>query len=63
MKNNDNEYDLQQKVSEWMLFNSNPGDDATLLAETAVDVLDLPQAWLDDETHWIWEAALSAVSE
>jgi len=36
---------------------------ATALAQTAAAVLDLPEHWLDDETHWIWDEALRVSEE
>ena len=48
-------------VRQWMAANIHEVDNYTFLAEAAADKLDLPQEWLDDETHWIWEEALRAI--
>ena len=48
-------------VRQWMVANIHEVDNYTLLAEAAADKLDLPQEWLDDETHWIWDEALLAI--
>ena len=44
-------------VRAWMKLNVGLSRTTTELAEQAVDFLDLPQEWLDDETHWIWDEA------
>lgn len=46
------------RIEVWMDGNACGYLCATHLAEAAIDVLGLPQAWLDDETHWIWDSAM-----
>jgi hypothetical protein len=46
----------RQDVREWMSRHAGEFYSATALAEAAP----VPAAWLDDETHWIWEEALEA---
>jgi len=36
---------------------------ATVLAQTAAYEMDLPEHWLDDETHWLWDEALRVSEE
>ena len=44
-------------VRAWMVAFVGRFETATQMAETAVDVLLLPEDWLDDETHWVWDVA------
>jgi hypothetical protein len=48
----------KRRIENWLDLNAGNHDCATHLAETAIDVLELPQAWLDDDTHWIWDSAM-----
>ena len=48
----------QQSISSWMYGNAREYNCATALAEAAIDILGLPEEWLQDETHWIWDSAL-----
>ena len=50
----------RREVKRWMLLNADCDDVSTTLAESAAAALDLPEAWLDDETHWLWDVALEA---
>lgn len=50
-------------VRSWMRANFVEGFSATKLAEAAVSELSLPDSYLDDETHWIWEIALDVEEE
>lgn len=50
----------RKQVRNWMRRNAD--DNESLLAENAVAALNLPQSWLDDSTHWLWDEAL-AVAE
>jgi len=49
------------QVRSWMRRNAAEYDDATHLAEAANIALDLPPGAMDDETHWVWDEALSAL--
>ena len=35
-------------------------ENATVLAEAANVVFNMPQSWLDDPDHWVWDEALLA---
>ena len=48
-------------VRQWMVVNADDYDNGTQIAEAANIALNLPDAWMDDETHWIWEMALEAM--
>lgn len=45
------------QVRRWMNAIAKECETMTELVEAANIALDLPSAWLDDETHWIWEIA------
>lgn len=49
------------QVRSWMRRNAADYDDATHLAEAANIALYLPTGAMDDETHWVWDEALSAL--
>ena len=51
----------RRQVRSWMRHNAQDFDSATQLAEAANAALDLPSGAMDDETHWVWEEALSAL--
>lgn len=51
----------RQHVRSWMRNNAEGADSATELAEAANAALDLPPGAMDDEGHWLWEEALSAM--
>lgn len=51
------------RVRRWMRLHAGEHDTATGLAEAANAALDLPQAWLDSESHWIWDEALRSFEE
>jgi hypothetical protein len=51
----------RRQVRRWMRLNACDYADATHLAEAANIVLDLPAGAMDDETHWVWDEALSAL--
>ena len=51
----------RRQVRTWMRHNAQDFDAATQLAEAANAALDLPPDAMDDETHWVWEEALSAL--
>ena len=51
----------RRQVRSWMRWNAHDYDDATCLAEAANAALDLPNGAMDDDTHWVWEEALSAL--
>lgn len=44
-------------VRRWMRLNAYDYETATELAEGCNAALDLPQEWLDDPEHWVWEIA------
>lgn len=44
-------------VRRWMRLNGDDYETATELAEGCNAALDLPQEWLDDSEHWVWEIA------
>lgn len=48
------------QVRSWMRRHADAYENATELAEAANAALDLPRGAMDDETHWVWEEALSA---
>ena len=45
----------------WMRRNAEEFETATELAEAANAALRLPPGAMDDECHWVWEEALSAL--
>ena len=47
----------KQQVKKWMIQNADEYETATGLAEAANIEFDMPESWLDDELHWIWELA------
>lgn len=49
------------RVRGWMLANAADYETMTGLAEAASAAFRLPENCLDDETHWIWDEALSAI--
>ena len=51
----------RRQVRAWMRHNAQDFDTATQLAEAANAALCLPPDAMDDETHWVWEEALSAI--
>lgn len=51
----------RRQVKSWMRNNAEGFDSATELAEAANAALDLPLGAMDDETHWVWEEAISAL--
>ena len=51
----------RRQVRSWMRKNADGFETATELAEAANAALDLPQFAMDDECHWVWEEALSAI--
>lgn len=51
----------RRQVRSWMRWNAHDYDDPTHLAEGANAALDLPNGAMDDDTHWVWEEALSAL--
>jgi hypothetical protein len=54
---------LRAKIKAHMLANAEHHDNATSLAEDAAHYADTVDhdAWLDDETHWVWELALEVI--
>ena len=48
----------KRAVKKWMIANADEYDTATQLAEAANIEFDMPESWLDDELHWIWELAV-----
>jgi hypothetical protein len=50
----------REELKEWFVHNCEAFDNCTQLVEYAVDKFDLPERWLDMNTHWIWEDALNA---
>ena len=51
----------RRQVRSWMRRNAEGFDSATALAEAANAALDLPAGAMDDEGHWVWEEAVSAI--
>lgn len=52
----------RRQVRSWMRANAADYDTATELAEGANAALNLPQSWLDDSEHWVWEEAMTATN-
>lgn len=50
-------------VRRWMRLNADQYETATALVEGCNAALALPQAWLDDDGHWVWEIAAREVPE
>lgn len=50
----------RRQVRVWMRQNVEGFESATQLAEAANAALDLPPGAMEDDTHWVWEEALSA---
>ena len=48
-------------VRRWMRLNAAEYETATELAEGCNAALDLPQEWLDDPEHWVWEIAITEI--
>lgn len=54
---------IKATVLRWMRNNAEHHDNATSLAEDAAHNA-LPvdhDAWLNDETHWVWELAIEVI--
>lgn len=51
----------RRQVRSWMRRNAEGFENATQLTEAANAALDLPAGAMDDEGHWVWEEALSAL--
>lgn len=54
------EQQLKNKAVSWMRRNYQECDNATQLAENCAYYFDPDnsyEAWLDDDTHWIWDIA------
>ena len=51
----------RRQVRSWMRRNAEGFETATELAEAANAALRLPPEAMDDEGHWVWEEALSAL--
>lgn len=52
----------RRQVRSWMRRNADDGfETATELAEAANAALRLPPEAMDDEGHWVWEEAISAL--
>lgn len=51
----------KQQVRSWMRRTAPEFDTATELCEAANAALQLPPDAMDDETHWIWDEAVSAL--
>lgn len=50
----------RRQVRSWMRANADEYETATEIAEGANAALRLPQHWLDDSEHWVWEEAMAA---
>jgi len=48
----------RREVRRWMRMHASEYETATALVEAANASLDLPQQWLNDETHWVWDEAV-----
>ena len=48
------------QVRKWMRDNASEYETATELVEGAVATFDLPEFWIDDPDHEVWEIALKA---
>lgn len=53
----------RRQVRSWMRTNADNYETATQLAEGANAALNLPQHWLDDCEHWVWDEAAKAKGE
>ncbi|MDD3759750.1 MAG: hypothetical protein PHO57_02850 [Acidithiobacillus sp.] len=53
----------RQQVRRWMRSVAEEYDNATVLAEAANIVFQLPGRGLDDETHWVWDEAMVCFDE
>lgn len=51
----------RRQACSWMRRNAEGFETATELAEAANAALRLPHEAMDDEGHWVWEEALSAL--
>lgn len=51
----------RHQVRSWMRHNCEGYESATEIAEAANAALDLPSGAMDDESHWVWDEALSAL--
>lgn len=48
-------------VRKWMRDNVADYDNETELVEGLMCSMNIPEKWLKDETHWIWDIAVSVV--
>lgn len=46
------------EVRRWMRLHASEYENATALAEGCNSALNLPQLWLDDPNHWVWDLAV-----
>ena len=51
----------RRQVRAWMRNNANDFETATELTEAANAALDFPHGAMDDDGHWVWEEAISAL--
>lgn len=53
----------RKQVRSWMRENADEYETATELAEGANAALRLPQNYLDDSEHWVWDEAAAATKK
>lgn len=51
----------RRQVRSWMRRNAVDFETATALTEAANAAFELPEGAMDDEGHWVWEEAISAL--
>ena len=50
-------------ILNWMYANRHEYDSATKLVEDTNIIFGLPDEWMDDETHWVWDIAVNSLED
>ena len=59
----DSKVPSKTKIRNWMLANAPEHEGPTQLVESANAHFDLPESWIGEETHWIWDLGADAYDD